>query len=182
MRPIKQRPIVFDNVCDCIVETNELQKAIIWYQDHPTQSKKKIYLHGYYPAVTIGRKKIHVHRLLMQYWSNRLLPSDEYVHHINHNKLDSSKSNLELMKGSEHQSLHNKGKVLSEAHKAKIASKGKLRKGMKMKKKVLIDINELTKLLKLGKSINAIAKHFKCDWTTIKSRINENPELIKETL
>ena len=33
--------------------------------------------------------------------------------------------------------------------------------------------------LKNGKSINWIAKHFGVDWSTIKSRVDENPELLE---
>lgn len=44
---------------------------------------------GNYPAVTIFKEKIHIHRLLMMYWNGiRKLDKNTYVHHINENKLN----------------------------------------------------------------------------------------------
>ena len=37
-----QKPIKFNNVANCIVDYRELEKAILWIQDRPTLSKKKI--------------------------------------------------------------------------------------------------------------------------------------------
>lgn len=54
-----QKKIEFDNECKCLVDYSELEKAILWYQKKPSLSKKKIYLHGRYPAVSIHNKKIH---------------------------------------------------------------------------------------------------------------------------
>ncbi|QBX21816.1 hypothetical protein Javan597_0028 [Streptococcus phage Javan597] len=49
---------------------------------------------------------------------------------------------------------------------------------MKMKKRVNIPLPELKKFLREGKSVNWIAQHFHCDWSTVKNRIYENPELV----
>ena len=81
MRALKQKPIYFYNNCKCIVDYTELEKAILWIQTANTNSKKKIYLHGVYPAVTVGKNKYHVHRLLMMYWDGRALDRSEYCHH-----------------------------------------------------------------------------------------------------
>ncbi|MEB6231413.1 hypothetical protein [Mammaliicoccus sciuri] len=51
-----QKPIEFNNVANCIVDYRELEKAILWIQDKPTLSKKKIYMHGHYPCVSIHDK------------------------------------------------------------------------------------------------------------------------------
>ncbi len=51
---------------------------------------------------------------------------------------------------------------------------------MKMKKRHDIPISELKEFLLNGKSINWIAKHYNVDWSTIKNRIYENPELLEE--
>lgn len=58
-----QKKIEFDNECKCLVDYSELEKAILWYQKKPSLSKKKIYLHGRYPAVSIHNEKIHVRRV-----------------------------------------------------------------------------------------------------------------------
>ena len=115
----KQKQIQFINDCNCIVDYNELEKAILWFQEKPTCRLKHIYIHMKYPCVSIHNTKIHIHRLLMMYWNDvRTLDTKIYVHHINGNKLDCSKTNLTFITDKEHQSLHNKGKKLSNVHKA----------------------------------------------------------------
>lgn len=109
-----QKKIEFNNTCNCIVDYNELENAILWYIEKPVQSIKKIYIHGNYPAITINREKIHIHRLLMEYWLKTDIPRNFYVHHINENKLDARKENLALIFMTTHQSKHNKGKVISQ--------------------------------------------------------------------
>ena len=52
-----QKRIEFINECNCIVDLNELEQAILWYQSKPTSSVKKIYLHGNCPAVSIHNQK-----------------------------------------------------------------------------------------------------------------------------
>lgn len=172
-----QRDIEFINACCCIVDYKELDNAILWYQEKPTYHKKKIYLHGSYPCVSIYDKKIHVHRLLMMYWLGRKLKTNEHVHHRNGNKLDNSRDNLVIINASKHLSKHNKGKIFTKEHRQKISEENKKRKGQKMKKRRNIPLIELGDFLQKGKSINWIANYYKVDWTTIKNRINENPEL-----
>ena len=133
MKPLKQNPIIFNNTSHCIVNGNLLAKAILWYQIEPTFSNKKIYMYGKYPAVSIGKKKIHVHRLLIMYWHRKILKSSEYVHHKNGNRLDCTIGNLEIMDAKKHQILHNKGKTISDEHKKAISEANRKRKGMKYK-------------------------------------------------
>ena len=175
----KQKKIEFFNKCDCIVDYSELEKAILWYQQKPSLSKKIIYLHGCYPAVSIHKEKIHIHRLLMQYWLKTKLPAEYSVHHLNENKLDARKENLSLILNKTHNSQHNKGRIFSKSHRQKIGMANHNRKGLKMKKRINIPMDELGIFLNEGKSINWIASHYKCDWSTIKNRIYENPELLE---
>lgn len=175
----RQAKIDFSNECECLVDYSELEKAILWYQQKPSLSKKKIYLHGHYPAVSIHNEKVHVHRLLMQYWLRTKLPFEYSVHHLNENKLDARKENLSLILNKTHNSEHNKGKVLSGTHRQKIGKANHNRKGMKMKKRVLIPKEELKVFVKEGKSINWIAQHYGCDWSTVRARIYENAELLE---
>lgn len=37
----EQKKISFVNECGCIVDEEDLAKAILWYQKHPTLSKKE---------------------------------------------------------------------------------------------------------------------------------------------
>lgn len=176
----EQKKISFVNECGCIVDEEDLAKAILWYQKHPTLSKKKIYMHGYYPAVSIGNIKIHVHRLLMQFWLGMKLPFHASVHHINENKLDARKENLSVVINSAHNSNHNKGKIISEYQRQQIVISNSKRKGMKIKKRHNIPTYQLKDMLRFGFSINYIAKLYQCDWSTVRSRIYENSELLEQ--
>ena len=176
----RQKDIKFKNECGCIVDYQMLKEAILWYQSKPTASNKKIYLHGNYPAVSIHNKKIHVHRLIMMYFLKRKLKSNEHIHHKNHNKFDARIENLELLDASKHLSNHNSGRKFSKEHRKKIAYANKKRRGIKIKKRVNIDIEDLKEKIKNGWSINKIAKFYNCDWSTVKNRIFENPELLEQ--
>ena len=116
----------------------------------------------------------------MTYWLRRSLDTNEFCHHKDGNKLNTLMNNLTLISVSNHQKLHNKDKTLSLGHCLKISESNRKRRGTKQKKRVFICADELRDMLTIGYSINMIAKHFKCDWSTIKSRIYENPELLKE--
>lgn len=175
-----QKVISFRNECNCIVDVKLLESAILWWQSRPTSANKKIYLHGIYPAVSIHNEKLHVHRLIKSFDLGSKLVSGVHVHHKNHNKLDASLSNLEIIDASTHLSKHNRGRKLSKAHKEKIRLAGKARKGIVMKKRINIPETKLASMLESGLSINSIAKHFKCDWSTIKTRIHQNPELLEK--
>lgn len=126
-----QKKIEFINDCNCKVEYKELEKAIIWYQNKPTSRLKHIYMYGNYPAVTINKVKIHIHRLLMDYWLNTKLPTNFFVHHINEDKLDARKENLAVIYSVAHQSKHHKGKKISEEQRQEIIKNNHKRKGIK---------------------------------------------------
>lgn len=178
-----QKKIEFINDCNCIVDYNELEKAILWYQEKPTSRLKHIYLFGKYPAVSILNKKIHIHRLLMMYWNNnKELSRELYVHHIDENKLNADKNNLIFMECKIHQSKHNKGKTSSQKQREATIENNHKRKGIKqgiIKKGITYKI--IWELHKKGYSINKISKELNYDWLQVKIRINEiyeNPELI----
>jgi len=111
-----QRPIQIVNNCDCVVDEGELIKAILWYSSKPIARVKTVYVYGKYPAVSIYNEKIHIHRLLMMYWLNRKLSSEEYVHHKDENQLNALRRNLEIVGQSKHQSQHNKGRKQTVDH------------------------------------------------------------------
>lgn len=174
-----QKPIEFNNVANCIVDYRELEKAILWIQDKPTLSKKKIYMHGYYPCVSIHDKKYHVHRLLMMYWLGRKLETNEHVHHINENKLDSSKGNLEVLDSFTHLSNHLTGREFTEKHKEGISKANKNRKGIKYKRNNFVDREKLYLYVALGYNISDISKMMNFSRDIIRLRIKEDVELSK---
>ena len=179
MQPKKQKKIKFINSCDCLVDYDLLERAMLWFSAGNLKSPRKIYMHGRYPAVSIFDKKIHIHRLILLYINKGMIVDKMVAHHKDENRRNSQLENLELLSSSIHAKHHNKGKTLSEEHKRKIAEAGKRRKGIKLKKRVNVDLQALKDFLSRGYSINKIAKIFGCDWSTIKSRIHENPELLE---
>ena len=180
-----QKPIKFNNNCNCIVDYDELEKAILWYSNKPVRSNKKIYMHGKYPAITINRDKIHIHRLLMNYWLNTKLPINFFVHHINENKLDTRKENLAVVFITTHQSKHNKGKITTDKQKEATRKSNHKRLGIKKgfyRKDV--SYTRIWELHQRGYSINKISKELNYDWEQVKIRLNEiydNPELLERS-
>ena len=156
----EQNFIEFINDCNCNVDYEELRKAIIWYQNKPTTRIKHIYIHQKYPAISIHNKKLHIHRLLMMYWSNQKnIDNEIYVHHIDKNKMNATRQNLMFMNKKEHQSIHNKNKINSEKQRQATILSNKKRKGTK-KGIIKPNINyiKIWELYQKGYSINKISK------------------------
>lgn len=175
----EKKDIVFINNCNAIVDEKLLRSAICWYSSKPVCKFKHIYMYGNYPAVSIYDKKIHIHRLIKMYLIGTDIEKGFYVHHKDGNKLNATEENLEILPESEHQSFHNKGKKLSENHKAKISEANQKRKGIKMKK---IDIPDIKTLLTKGFSVSEIAKKYSLSWSTVKSKaikLHENADLLE---
>jgi len=178
MRPKTQKKIRFINDCGCLVNEALLERAMLWYAYDNLKSPRKIFMHGKYPAVAIYRKKLHVHRLIGMYLYRDYIACQIVVHHIDGDRFNCLASNLELMSSKMHGSHHNKGKKLSDEHKRKISEANKKRKGIKMRRKYKIPLDELRVFMREGKSISAIARHYGCGWDVIKQRIYESPELL----
>lgn len=176
----EQKPLTIKDKCGCIFDEFVLKSAILWMAEKPVAASKTVFMHGRYPAVSIHGKKMHLHRLIYQYANQCILPSYIHVHHIDGDKLNNRVNNLKAIYAPRHMSEHNANKSLTIEHRRKIARANQKRKGIKMKKKVDIPLDELRVLLTEGRSILSISKHFGCDWSTIKARIHDNPELLKE--
>lgn len=114
-----QRKIEWINDAQAIFDEQLLNLAVEWWAGNPLNRKKKISMHGKYPAVSIYAEKIHLHRLLASYIEGKHLPRKLYVHHKDGNKLNSSIDNLEVQTAEQHQRLTNKGRVQTLSHKVK---------------------------------------------------------------
>ena len=178
-----QRKIEFINNCCAVVDYDELEKAILWYSCKPTISKKHIFMYGNYPAVSIGKDKIHIHRLMMMYWLDCKIPREFSVHHINENKLDSRKENLAVVLNSSHISKHGKGKTVSDKVRNRMIAYNHTRKGTRQPfHRADVSYLDVKKMLDKGYSLNKIAKTLRCDWSTVKARaedLKNNPELLE---
>lgn len=110
MTPKVQKPIIFLDTCDCRFDAELLVKSMLWYSDRPMYTKKKVFMYGRYPAVSIGENKLHIHRLLMMYYIKEKFGSDKVVHHIDEVVFNAHIDNLEITTQAKHISGHLKGK------------------------------------------------------------------------
>lgn len=133
----KQKPLIIENACGATFVDWQLEQAILWKsQVLPVAQRKRVFMHGRYPAISIYGDKLHIHRLILSWHFKRDLERSEYAHHKNGDKMDARLSNIELMAESTHQSHHNKGKNVSlltrkrltEANKRNWATKWKHRR------------------------------------------------------
>lgn len=149
----KQKPVEFRNKCSAIFDEQVLKDAILALAkkyEKPTARLKDVFMHGKYPAISYQGQKIHIHRLLKCYELNKtFLWRDEYVHHKNGNKLDARLENLEVMKESEHQSHHNKGKIVSDETKRKHTENNKRLWNTRWKHRRIYENPELLPLLEV---------------------------------
>ena len=179
-----QREVILDNACGAQYDEQELVNAMLWYSDKPIYQKKKVALHGKYPAVSLGKTKIHIHRLLMMYWMDNKKLIGYSVHHLDEDRLNATQDNLILFPSKSHASFHNKGKRLSESHKSKISMRNHERKG-KRHSYVKKDITpQMVYEMKIsGLSFNKISSDLNLDWGCVKQRyddfIHDNPVLLE---
>jgi len=114
-----QKNITIINKCSALYDEETLIKAILWFTDKPVIQKKKVIMHGKYPAVNIYYKRIQIHRLIGMYISGEKCLSGYYIHHINGNRMDARNKNLKKIDISKHQSMHNKGKSITQEQRNK---------------------------------------------------------------
>ena len=181
-----QKNITLVNKCGAIYDDKLLIDAMLWYSDKPLLSVKSVSLHGRYPCISIGKKKIHIHRLIGMYKIRQKdLESSVHFHHINGDRLDNRVNNIEMIDACSHLSRHNKGKTPSQRCIEATIQSNKLRKGTRMKPhRPDITPQMVYNLRKEGLSFNKIAQLLKMDYGCVKKRfedaIHDNPELIKE--
>lgn len=181
---IAQMPIKLINGCSALYEDNNLINAIIWYSEKPVQSIKKVYMYGRYPAVSIERKKIHIHRLIGLYKYKDCDIAGCCFHHLDHDKLNASWNNIMMMDCKTHASIHNAGRLPPQKAVDTLININHSRKGKRGKsKRPDVKPREVYELRVKGWSFNKISLRYKLDWSCVKNRFNDfihdNPELLE---
>jgi len=179
-----QKQIQLVNRCGACFDAEELTKAMLWYARNPLQKLKSVSLHGRYPCVSLGKEKIHIHRLLAMYWNHGRLPEGYIVHHVDGNRLNASRENLVIRQRGNHSHMHNAGKKLTSDHKGKLSDANRLRKGCRHSYTRKDVTAEMVYSLKCeGMSYNQISKLLSLDWDQVKLRyddyLHDNPELME---
>ena len=174
-------PILFEHKTNATFSGDDLVDAmLIKANGKPIQQIKSIFLHGRYPAISLFGKKYHIHRILAEHYMGRQLESCELVHHVNGVSWDAKKDNLQITTASLHNKYHLTGRILSSRERQVISDRNRKRKGERRKYKVAIPLHRIKQMLSDGMSVNAIANHFECAWSTIKKRTTDNPELLEK--
>lgn len=128
-------------------------------------SKHKEIKNGYYYYTHKG-KHYKEHRILMELILGRKLRMDEVVHHKDHNKLNNRINNLEVMKLSDHNSLHHAGlkKPTTNQNPPHKLSEDKIKK-IKELSKTILKKNGKPHFSKIAKELEisdfTVARHLK---------------------
>ena len=115
-----EKETTFENSCNALFEKDLLCEAIkekCQKLNKYYYNKYKIYLHNGYPCVSIAHNKFRIHRLLGEFIYGKI-EKDYVIHHIDGNRLNNKKDNLQLISKSEHSSIHNKNKHYTPCLKA----------------------------------------------------------------
>jgi len=83
-----------------------------------------------YRLIRINGKDTREHRYIMEQHLGRKLLTEEFVHHINGNKLDNRIENLQIMSNAEHERLHHTGIKMQQPRSRK--SRQKMSASMKI--------------------------------------------------
>ncbi len=159
----------FDNACDCIVDYEVLEKAIIEECNRRNVIPKenyKIYLYRGYAGISIKHDKVSVHRLIGKYMVGFDLPSDISVHHIDGNKMNNDISNLQVIRKDLHTKQHYIVQYVSKEY-----MKGY---GRRMREKVRrndVTYEEVKRLRTKGLTIPEIASRLNCGYNTVCRRL-----------
>lgn len=184
MTLLRQKEITLVNCCNAKYSVKTLTDAILWRATKPVQSIKRVYMHGKYACVSIGKDKFHIHRLIKEFILGRKIPYGFHVHHKDGDKLNNMEENLEVIEQSIHLSEHNKGKPISENTRIAIIKFNHQRKGKRAKlHRPDVTSKKVYDLRHGGLSFNKISKLLNMDWGCVKQRyynyIHDNPELLK---
>lgn len=156
----------FENSCNAMFDEILLYEAIDWKCQKINKychRKYKIYLCNGYPCVSIGHEKIKIHQLLGEYIFGKIRKG-YVIHHIDGNKLNNQKENLQYISNVLHAQIHHKDKKYTPCIKA-------LKKARKTIYRGEITKEKCEQLRKQGLTIKQIAKKLNCSINTINRRL-----------
>ena len=159
----------FINSCNCIVDYNILEKAIIAECDRRSIKPKdsyKIYDYRGYAGISLKHDKVSIHRIIGKYMVGFNFGRKIYVHHLDGNKMNNSISNLQVIRSDLHIKEHDIHKYIPEDYKH---SFGKRMKTIISRTDVTKE--NVTELRKMGLTIPEIAKKLNCGINTINRRL-----------
>ena len=163
--------MIFENVCDCIVDYEILENAIIeecHRRKIEPKDKYKIYNYRGYAGISIKHDKVSVHRIIGKYMIGYDFGSEICVHHIDGNKLNNSISNLQVLKNSLHTKGHELHQYVSKEHKKGFGNRAK---NIIARKDVTIE--KISKLIEQGFTPLEVADKLKCSKNTVYRRLSE---------
>jgi hypothetical protein len=161
--------MTFDNDCNCVVDYDILEKAIIEECERRNiipKNNYKIYMYRGYAGISLKHNKVSVHRIIGKYMVGYDFGNDICVHHIDGNKLNNTVSNLQVIRNSLHTKEHYLVQYVSDEHKKNFGNRAKDIISRK-------DVTEerVRELRNKGLTIPQIAKELKCGYNTVCRRL-----------
>ena len=147
--------MVFIKQDDVFFNTDDLEKAIKRNTNAPKDMYKVSVRNGY-PCICIAHKHYRIHRLLGELYYGSLYGYS--IHHIDGNKKNNTKENLQLISNSEHSILHQLGKDYR-------TQEGMMKSVMAManaKRRSDIEPEEVRRLRDKGYTYRELCEYFSC--------------------
>lgn len=159
----------FINSCNCIVDYNILEKAIIEECNRRGIEPKdsyKIYDYRGYAGISLKHDKVSIHRIIGKYMVGFNFGRNICVHHLDGNKMNNSISNLQVIRSELHIKEHDLHKYIPEDYKRNF--------GKRMKP--IVSRTDVTKenvaeLRRMGLTIQEFAKKLNCGKNTVSRRL-----------
>lgn len=149
---------------DVYFDENDLEAAILTLTDKPKEAYK-IFIRNSYPCFCIGHKHYYVHRVLGGFYFGDL---DGYlIHHINGEKTDNTRENLQKISNSEHTRLHHTGR---DFRSTQGVINGVNAMAEKRKRKD-VKSEDVKALRAKGLTYKELAEHFHCGQSVIQDRL-----------
>lgn len=149
---------------DVYFNSEDLERAILSLTDKPKETYK-ITVRNSYPCFCIGHKHYYVHRVLGEFYFGNL--EGYAIHHINENKLDNTRENLQKIINSEHSKLHHTGKDF----RSKDGMMKSVNAMAEKRKREDIKSEDVKRLREQGMTYKQLAEYFHCGQSVIKNRL-----------